>query len=292
MPSSRFLTSFSAEARVPEHLLPYVRAVSGLEPQEHDGFLAWSNGETLILVGHPCGSAGFDTERLDATIRKLESLPATENLTVLAPIRPSAAPSWAVSGPSDFYWGIPLPHSPGEMAHGQKLRNMLRRAGKEITIVQESWQPEHKELTDMFSRTHALSPATRFLFGRIETYITAVPDAVLFSARDSSGTLQGFSIGDYTALETAFYLFAFRHPQSPPGTADALLAALAEEGIRRGHALLNLGLGINSGIAFFKRKWNAEILSSHVETTWTKHPPQKTKTPLGTLKKWLGLSSS
>lgn len=97
-------------------------------------------------------------------------------------------------------------------------------------------------------------PGTRHLFRHIGPYVEAVPDALLFAARDCEGALQGFAVGDYTALGTVFYLFAFRAPESPPGTADALLDALAAEGIRRGHTLLNLGLGINPGIVFFKRK--------------------------------------
>lgn len=289
---SRLLTAFSAEARVPEHLLPYVRAISGLEPQEQDGFLVWRNGESLILVGHACGATHFDAERLDMAIRKLEALPTTEKLTVLAPIRPSSAPAWAISSSPDTYWGIPLPTTSEQMHHGQKLRNLLHRARREIVITRENWQPDHAELTSLFSRTHALSPETRLLFGKIGDYVNAVPDAVLFSARNGSGILQGFSVGDYTALETVFYLFAFRHPQSPPGTADTLLEALAEEGMARGHTLLNLGLGINPGITFFKRKWHAESLQAHVETTWTKHPPKEGKKPLGIIKKWLGLRNS
>ena len=92
----------------------------------------------------------------------------------------------------------------------------------------------------------------------------------------------------YTALGTVFYLFAFRSPESPPGTADALLDALAAEGIRRGHTLLNLGLGINPGIVFFKRKWNATILRPHVETSWAVQRPQEAGL-LGSLKKLFGM---
>ena len=32
--------------------------------------------------------------------------------------------------------------------------------------------------------------------------------------------------------------------------------------------LLNLGLGINPGVAFFKRKWNARPWLPYVETSW------------------------
>ena len=70
--------------------------------------------------------------------------------------------------------------------------------------------------------------------------------------------------------------------------ADALLAALAAEGIRHWHTLLNLGLGINPGIVFFKRKWNATILRPHVETSWAVQRPQEAGL-LGSLKKLFGM---
>ncbi len=60
------------------------------------------------------------------------------------------------------------------------------------------------------------------------------PDAVLFSAFNENGKLAGCAIGDYSALNTAFYmLFAFRAEYAPPGVADLLLeAVIAEAGAR------------------------------------------------------------
>lgn len=296
MPPSRW-ASFTAEAVVPEQLVPYVRAVSDLEPLECGGFLAWRNGPRLVLVGHAAGLpqsgaelSGFnpsDAERLDAAVREAASLHGVESLTALSPSRPDAIPEWAVSGTPDAYWGIPLPTDPADMPYAQKLRNQLRRARRDILIAREDWKPDHADLVESYIRSRPLAPGTRHLFRHIGPYVEAVPDALLFAARDGEGSLQGFAVGDYTALGTVFYLFAFRTPQSPPGTADALLEALAVEGIRRGHTLLNLGLGINPGIVFFKRKWGAAILRPHVETSWTAGPPQGPGL-LGTLKKLFG----
>ena len=50
MPPSRW-ASFAAEAAVPEQLVPYVRAVSDLEPLECGGFLAWRSGRRWCLSG-------------------------------------------------------------------------------------------------------------------------------------------------------------------------------------------------------------------------------------------------
>ena len=94
------------------------------------------------------------------------------------------------------------------------------------------------------------------------------PDAVLFAARNPSGRLLAMAVGDYSALGTAFYMFAFRHDDCPPGVSDALLHELAEEAGRRGQTVLNLGLGIDGGITFFKKKWGAFESMPHLETSW------------------------
>ena len=66
-----------------------------------------------------------------------------------------------------------------------------------------------------------------------------------------------------------FLLFAFRRDDCPPGVSDALVAELAREAERRGQTVLNLGLGIDGGIAFFKKKWDAFEAMPHLETSWT-----------------------
>ena len=80
------------------------------------------------------------------------------------------------------------------------------------------------------------------------------------------------TVGDYSALRTAFYMFAFRQHDSPPGTSDALLDTLIHEAVKRGHSQLNLGLGISDGIGFFKKKWNARPAMPYVETSWAITP--------------------
>ena len=193
MPPSRW-ASFAAEAAVPEQLVPYVRAVSDLEPLECGGFLAWRSGPALVLVGHDAGlkQGGAEQEcsrpeaaRLDAAVGEASSLRGIESLTVLAPFRPDAAPEWAVSTKPDAYWGIPLPTDAADMAYGQKLRNQLRRARRDILIAREGWKPDHAELVEQYIRSRPFAPGTRHLFRHIGPYVEAVPDALLFAARAS-----------------------------------------------------------------------------------------------------------
>ena len=61
-------------------------------------------------------------------------------------------------------------------------------------------------------------------------------------------------LGIIRPRNTAFcMMFAFRAEYAPPGVADLLLEAVIAEAEGRGHGLVNLGLGIDGGIEFFKR---------------------------------------
>jgi hypothetical protein len=191
------------------------------------------------------------------------AMPELRRITVLAPAVPSAAPESAVIE-RDAWWSIRLPHRPG-----QKLRNMLRRAAREVSIAAEPWGEDHAALVDHYLKVRTLAPGTRHIFGRVGDYVRSSPDAVLFAARDAEGRLQAMAVGDYSALSSAFYMFAFRRDDCPPGVSDALVAELAREAERRGQTVLNLGLGIDGGIAFFKKKWDAFEAMPHLETSWT-----------------------
>ena len=158
------------------------------------------------------------------------------------------------------------------------MRNLRRSAGIEIVIAADRhWTDEHARLRDAAVRRFCEAPGERALsleaasiFARIEDYLAAGPQTLLYSARRrDDNTLCACAVGDHTAYATAFYMFAFRDPAAPPGTADALLAALLAEAEQRGQRRCNLGLGVHDGIRFFKKKWQAQPWLPFLETSWT-----------------------
>lgn len=273
------LTQITAGALTPDQLLPYVRAVSGLESRLCGGCALHHGGGHAVLVAYPAGKP-TDAASVDAAVAEALTLPGLERLTTIAAVRPSAAPPDAECS-QDAYWSLPLPLPlPGGRA-GQKLRNLLRRAARETTIGQDggpgSWTEEHAAMAAAFVRRkgEALDAGSAYIFNKLGGYLAAAPEARLFSARDAEGRLLACAIGDYSSFATAFYMFAFRSPVAPPGTADALLAALAAEGQARGHGLLNLGLGMGAGVSFFKKKWGATPFLPCVETSWAPKAEQR-----------------
>lgn len=259
------LSQVTARAQTPDQLLPYVDAVSGLEPRMFGSCVGHICEGQVVLIGYPLDDPQ-DMSAVETAIEQALELPGLQHITVLAASKPVCAPADALIT-EDAYWALPLPLPPV----GQKLRNMLRRASRDIDITQggiESWTHEHRNLLDAFCAVRTLDTGMLHIFHQMENYLRLCPEARLFSARLTDNTLVGCAIGDYSAFSTAFYMFAFRDPDAPPGTADALLAAIAAEGEERGYSRLNLGLGINDNIRFFKRKWGATLFLPCIECGW------------------------
>jgi hypothetical protein len=141
---------------------------------------------------------------------------------------------------------------------------MLNRARREVSVSFGKFSREHKQLIKEFTRSHHLDQAMRFIFKRVPAYVEN-QNTLIFDARTQRGTLVAFDVADFGAQEYAFYMFNFRSRKHPvPGASDLLLAYLTVKAKTEGKRYLNLGLGINEGIAFFKKKWGATRFQEHV----------------------------
>ena len=280
------LDHVAANAVVPEQLVCYVRAVAGSTPRLFDTCLGYETPDDLVLIGYPLHDPPrslLDEQALSRSVDlALESSKAPK-ISVLAATRPKQAPAVATGEASsedssdnirDAYLALPIPPP----APKQKLRNLLRRAEREVTLDQgRTLDQDHLALIDRYLVSRDLESGTRLIFRNIPAYVQACPGALVISAwlneTDDAPRLAGFVVGDFTSLSTVCYMFAFRDPDiAPPGTADLLLHALLLEGEKRGQIRMNLGLGINPAIRYFKKKWGAEVFLPCVETSWERHP--------------------
>jgi hypothetical protein len=87
-------------------------------------------------------------------------------------------------------------------------------------------------------------------YGETGSYVTVL------SARNRKGRLLAFDLVDTFSSAYAFYMFNVRaRKHYVPGTSDVLFEEMVELARSEGKRFMNLGLGINRGVSFFKEKW-------------------------------------
>lgn len=254
----------SAAAAVPEQVVAYVTAVSGSRPRRIRSCVGYQSGVELVLVGYPIHNP-TDEQAMAEAVNEALRIPGLNRITVIGPACPPQVPAGCRYS-EDFYSFVPVPPPPP----GQKLRNLLRRAGRELTVEKNRlWGEGHAALVGRYLEERAFDPGTVHILRNIPKYLTASSGSLIFSARKSCGRLAAFAVGEFSPLRTAFFMFCFRDPtQAPPGSTDLLVSALFDEAGKRGHTRLNLGLGINDGVRFFKRKWGESMKLPCFQVSW------------------------
>lgn len=238
-------------AHIPEHVPRYVIPVSEVEPHLFANYLVYAKRGFCVFIGYPLGE-DFAEERLSSALTEAVKRLRPDVVSLIAP----AIPASLGQGPHpsrDHYYRLDL----AALTISQKVRNMLSRAERELTVRRHRhFSGEHRRLVETFLEERPADEAVRHIFGRIEAYLASSPGASLFEARNRQGDLVAFDIAEFTPRDYAVYMFNFRsHSSYVPGASDLLLAAVMEQAAAEGKRYLNLGLGINPGIAFFKKKW-------------------------------------
>lgn len=239
---------------LPEHIVDYVVAVSGGEPFLLDDYLFFIKDSHLIFIGYPLSKANsLDNTHnvLDLIVKKF----AIKDVAYIAPFNQPTAYN-CLQADTDFYYMVNL----SRFNVSSKLKNSIRRAQRDL-IVQTSKKVDalHLMLIDEFISLKHIDNASAYIFKKIPDYINASNTAEVFSALNKEGNLAGFDIVDYGSGDYCFYMFNFISPKHyVPGISDMLLHRVIETAIKKGKSYLNLGLGINKGNVFFKKKWGGE----------------------------------
>ena len=111
---------------------------------------------------------------------------------------------------------------------------------------------------------HHLDDATQSIFKGIPDY-AKLSTARIFEARDGRGKLVAFDLAEFGPTDYAFYMFNICSKKHyVPGASDLLLAQVIDRAGRGGKRYVNLGLGINPGVTFFKTKWGGVPFLRHV----------------------------
>jgi len=256
-------------AYVPEHIPHYVIAISQTEPFLFGDFLVYAEKDRFIFVGYPLKEP-FEENQMRNALEKATKRFKPESVSLIAPSIPSSLND-CIHPPSDHYYRLEL----SALSISQKLRNMLKRAGGELSVEKnKNFDEEHRKMVEEFLKTHPVDEATRFIFQRIDKYLSSSKNAWIFDAKTSRRELVAFDIAEFKPRDYAIYMFNFRSDALyVPGASDLLLSEVIQQAKTEGKKYVNLGLGINPGVAFFKKKWGGEIFLPYAFCLY--HPSRK-----------------
>jgi hypothetical protein len=242
-------------AYVPEHVTHYVTSISQTEPFLFDDFLAYANNQRLIFVGYPLEQT-FNERQMGKNLEKAVKRFKPKNVALTAPVLPASLRNFDYP-PSDHYYRLDL----SSISISQKLRNMLKRADRELSVEKNSeFGEEHRKMIEEFLNTHPVDEATGFIFNRINEYLSSSPNVQVFDARNKKNELVAFDIAEFTPKKYTFYMFNFGSDALyVPGASDLLLSEVIQDAKTVGKRFINLGLGINPGVTFFKKKWGGVV---------------------------------
>jgi hypothetical protein len=242
-------------AYVPEHMITYVTSISQTEPFLLDDFLVYMKKGHLIFVGYPLQGTFEERKMLKAFEDAIRHFRPTEVALTAPAIPPSL--SIGVYPSTDHYYRLDL----SNLSISQKLRNMLKRASRELVVERSKiFNDKHKKMVDDFIQTHPVDESTQLIFQRIPNYLSSSPQAWIFNARSKGGEVVAFDVAELGTKHCALYMFNFTSSVLyVPGASDLLLSEVILQAKTEGKRYLNLGLGINPGVTFFKKKWGGII---------------------------------
>jgi hypothetical protein len=238
-------------AYIPEHIPQYVTAISQTEPFLLGDFLGYAKKGHFTLVGYPLEEP-FEEKRMRSVLEDAIKRFHPESVSLIAPSIPSSIHG-SIHPPSDHYYRLDL----SSISISQKLRNMLKRAYRELSVERTNkFDEEHRKMIAEFLKTHPVDEAASFIFNRIDEYLSSSPTARVFDARNKRDELVAFDVAEFTPKDYALYMFNFGSgARYVPGASDLLLSKVIQQAKTENKKYINLGLGINPGVTFFKEKW-------------------------------------
>ncbi len=254
-----------ALASVPEHSVPFMRAMSGGGAFAEGDYLFFAADDWLIAVGYPLQGA-YDP---DVFLRALDlalarSGTALRRCWAIAPeLPPALAPHRTES---DVYYTLSAAARPPA-----RLAGPLRKAASLLRVDEcREFTPAHRRLWAEFLHRAELSPQARELFSRTSLVLAAPEtDLRLLNAWDKENNLAASLLLDYAPDRFCAYMIgAYSRARYTAHAADLLFAEMLRRAREAGKEYIHLGLGVNEGIRRFKTKWGGVASLPYQAAAW------------------------
>lgn len=245
-------------ARVPEHSLALMRAMSGGDPFCCGQYLFFASGGWLMAIGYPLRGE-YSDESFEAALAQAISRCAASSCYAIGSSLPARLAPRIVD--SDSYYVLssraPIP---------SRLGNQAKKAAEVLTISEtDEFTPGHRRLwSEFLGRTGRgegapMSDRVRELYARVPQGVGLAGGNLRFlDASDQEGHLVASLLLDFGPDNFVSYILgAHSKKHYVPHAADLLFHELIRIAGERGKRFIHLGLGVNEGILRFKLKWGA-----------------------------------
>lgn len=246
-------------AYIPEHIYTYVCGISGAEAFLSKPYIYYIREGLLIFIGYPL-KENFKPDELKNILEKTILKTGCHRLKVLMPSYPIKGIDYRLVSIDDYYI-----LNMDNINVSQKNRNMLSRASMNLWVERTKvFDSEHRFIIELFLKDRDFDEDTRWLIKNVDNYIKNSDTAQILNARDEKGRLVAFDVVDMFSKDYIFYMFNIR-PKTPhvPGASDLLFYEMVKMAKDTNKKYINLGLGINKGVRFFKEKWGGKPFFPH-----------------------------
>ena len=268
------LAEMAGWARVPEHSVAFMAAMSGGTPMVLGNYLFFTGDDWITGVGYPLqGEYDLNAFILAADHlgdRLLQNQPDTAHVDmfVVAPSLPAEAVRGlgGETGEEDCFYTLPA-----SAAIPPPLRRCVLKA-KTLLRVDEGTEftAGHRRLwAEMLARAD-MRPNVRAMYAKTGgLMLQKVPGLSFLNAWDAQGNLAAALLVDSSPHQFCSYIIgAHSRTHYSPHATDLLFAHLLDKARTMGKDYIHLGLGVNQGILRFKKKWGAQADLPFVMASW------------------------
>ena len=264
-PTPSQLSLFLDQAKVPEHSVHFMQAMSGGRPFMRGGYLFLHAEDWLLAVGYPIHESGPGSSPENFAHALQDALDFTQ-----------ARDCWAICATlpkrlqqhrrsQDQYLILPA-----DAAIPSHLQRLAQRAAATLRVEEEStFTAAHRRLWVEFTSRVAMPETIRELYARTESILSRCPNLSLLNAWDQNGNLAACLLLDSAPRPFLSYILGAHSRAHPtPYASDLLFLEMIRLARKRDKGYLHLGLGVNPGIRRFKEKWGATPLLAYEMAQW------------------------
>ena len=239
-------------SRVPEHIPPLMVGISQAVPFLVSGHFCLAKDDWLIFIGYPL-EGDFSGEALSLALERAMAQIRPIRTWFIAPEIPASLASKIRSRENDDYYRLDLQNP----RFGSRLMREVEKAAQELTIdSSRDYSDEHLSLTEEFLKRQELPPRVHRLYLQMKDYLAFSKSSLLLSARDRHKRLSAYYVLELGAEKFLTYVVGCHSKTNyVPHASDFLFYEMVAAAQKSRKEYIHLGLGVNEGIARFKKKW-------------------------------------